>query len=208
MEVLSRADALERGLREYFTGRPCRNGHVAPRHVVNRVCKECAVTHWREWYDRTAEPARKYRKRTAPPSAAQKCPVARAERKRERMREWRAANRDRFAGYQKKRREDGRIRITYSLRSRLNRIVAGRRKVASATDLLGCTVEECRKHLESQFSDGMSWDNYGEWHIDHIVPLARFSFDSDEDFRRAFHFTNLQPLWARENLSKGDRLWL
>lgn len=74
-------------------------------------------------------------------------------------------------------------------------------------ELVPYTLDELRLHLERQFTKGMSWENMGEWHIDHIVPLASFSISSaaDPEFGRAWSLTNLRPLWARENLAKRDR---
>ena len=73
--------------------------------------------------------------------------------------------------------------------------------------LVGYTREELMEHLESQFQDGMSWDNYGEWHIDHVVLLAYFDYASvdDVEFKDAWSLDNLQPLWAFDNQSKGAR---
>lgn len=80
-------------------------------------------------------------------------------------------------------------------------------KDTSWTKLVGYTADELRRHLERQFAKGMSWDNFGEWHIDHIVPIARFTFSSadDEQFKQCWAVTNLRPLWARANISKGAR---
>jgi hypothetical protein len=69
--------------------------------------------------------------------------------------------------------------------------------------MLGCTYAGLRDHLESMFRDGMSWDNRGKWHIDHIVPLS--SAKTEEDVIKLCHFTNLQPLWAQENKMKGNK---
>ena len=66
---------------------------------------------------------------------------------------------------------------------------------------LGCSYEKLKEHLEAQFQPGMTWENWGEWHIDHIVPLA--SADTEEELLRLCHYTNLQPLWATDNLRKG-----
>lgn len=71
--------------------------------------------------------------------------------------------------------------------------------------LLGCNISALRMHLERQFKPGMNWDNRGEWHIDHIRPLASFDLSDFEQQMQAFHFTNLQPLWRRDNLSKSSR---
>ena len=70
--------------------------------------------------------------------------------------------------------------------------------------VLGCTIEEFMTHLESKFSDGMSFSNHGEWHIDHIIPLAVAK--TEDDVIRLCHYTNLQPLWAKDNLSKGAKI--
>ena len=74
----------------------------------------------------------------------------------------------------------------------------------SSSDLLGCSIQDARRYLEDQFTKGMSWENHGEWHIDHRKPCASFDLTNVEEQRVCFHYTNLQPLWASENLSKQD----
>lgn len=76
-------------------------------------------------------------------------------------------------------------------------------KSKSCLEYIGCSVPELRAHLEQQFTDGMSWDNYGQWHIDHVKPCAAFDLADPEQQRECFHYTNLQPLWAVDNLRKG-----
>jgi len=85
----------------------------------------------------------------------------------------------------------------------MNGLKAGR----SWTRLVGYTAEELREHIERQFLKGMSWEEADKFHIDHIVPLATFNFDSAEhpEFRAAWALTNLRPLWATANISKGAR---
>jgi hypothetical protein len=74
-------------------------------------------------------------------------------------------------------------------------------------DLVGYTCEDLMSHLESQFKEGMSWDNKGQWHIDHIIPRSHFHFNSSEDseFKKCWAISNLQPLWADENLTKSNK---
>ena len=84
-------------------------------------------------------------------------------------------------------------------------IANGSKKAAKTEELLGCTVAEARVHLESQFLRGMTWDNHGEWHIDHIRPCASFDFSDPQQQKECSHYSNLQPLWAKDNLSKSDK---
>jgi len=74
--------------------------------------------------------------------------------------------------------------------------------------LVGFTLDELKKHLEKQFTYGMAWNNYGEWHIDHKIPIVVFNFTKPEhtDFKKCWALKNLQPMWARENISKKDKL--
>jgi hypothetical protein len=81
-------------------------------------------------------------------------------------------------------------------------------KSKSTLQLIGCSIQHLRSHLESQFTEGMSWDNYGlfGWQIDHIVPCSSFDLSKPEEQEKCFHYTNLQPLWAKDNLSKSNKL--
>lgn len=100
------------------------------------------------------------------------------------------------------------FRLSYNLRSRLYRAIKNTWKVGSAVDDLGCTIEELKKHLESKFKPGMTWENHSKdgWHIDHIKPLASFNLSNPDQFKEACNYTNLQPLWAEDNLKKGDKI--
>ena len=74
--------------------------------------------------------------------------------------------------------------------------------------LTGCTIKELMIHIEKQFEPGMTWDNHGlyTWHIDHKHACARFDLTDPEQQKKCFHYTNLQPLWAKDNLSKGSKI--
>ncbi len=95
--------------------------------------------------------------------------------------------------------------IAMLLRARMNAAVDSNAKIGSAVRDLGCTIAELKLHLAAKFTDGMTWGNRGRhgWHIDHIIPLSAFDLSNREQFLRAAHYTNLQPLWAFDNLSKG-----
>jgi hypothetical protein len=90
-------------------------------------------------------------------------------------------------------------------RKRLWDALSGRCKPKKTQELIGCTIEELKIHLQKKFKDDMSWDNYGKWHLDHIKPCALFDFDNKEDIFKCFHYSNLQPLWAKDNLKKSAK---
>lgn len=93
-------------------------------------------------------------------------------------------------------------RLSNNLRSRIRHSVISKNQ--KSLDLTGCSIEQLMAHLESKFSDGMTWENYGEWHIDHIKPCAKFDLTLESEQEKCFHFSNLQPLWAEENFKKGS----
>ena len=114
---------------------------------------------------------------------------------------------DSIARYTKRRRqEDPLFKAKQNLRKRINDAYKASfwTKKSRNQQVLGCDYDTAFKHIESQFKDGMTWDNYGEWHIDHIVPLC--SANSVFELEILCHYTNLQPLWAAENISKGGSL--
>ena len=120
-----------------------------------------------------------------------------------------AENRDKIAKSLAKRRANNPIvRMANSMRRSIRRYLdAGQKGEMSSFEIIGCSKDDLRKHLESKFKDGMTWKNYGKhWHIDHIVPLI--SSKSVKQIKRLCHWTNLQPLTAFENISKGSKLVL
>ena len=101
----------------------------------------------------------------------------------------------------------------FRLRRNLSRYIhmaiehkAGGKKAIKTMELLGCSIESFKKHIESQFTKGMTWDNYGYkgWHIDHIVPCAAFDLTKPEEQKKCFHYTNLQPMWGTPNIKKSS----
>jgi len=98
--------------------------------------------------------------------------------------------------------------IKRALRSRLSKEIrkVGANKKASTMKLLGCSAEDFKNYFENKFKEGMVWENYGTWHIDHIKPCVSFDLIQEEEQKKCFHYTNLQPLWAKENYIKGGKI--
>ena len=112
-----------------------------------------------------------------------------------------------FRVYEKERRKTDVIwKIKKNLRHRVWSALKGLSKSDKTLELLGCRVEKLKKHLENKFEDGMNWDNYGVWHIDHIIGCANFDLSDPEQQKICFHYTNLQPMWGEKNIQKGSRL--
>jgi excisionase family DNA binding protein len=101
-----------------------------------------------------------------------------------------------------------RHKIVMALRGRMRRALKGNVKAETSMRLLGCTSAELEKHIASQFKPGMTLDNYGlsGWVIDHIIPCAQFDLTKPEHQKICFHYTNLQPLWAIDNMKKGKKV--
>lgn len=105
-------------------------------------------------------------------------------------------------------------RFVKSVRDRTSKALVNaktrKQQGTSSMKYIGCTRDELRQYIEMQFKPGMSWDNYGRsgrraWHVDHIIPVASFDLSKEEERHKAFHYTNLQPLWARDNIRKSNR---
>ena len=229
MDIISRKDALAQGLKHYFTGKPCKRGHCRPRFVSTRQCQECVNECTRRYY--AEDPAKYIEKSLRQYEAIKADPDKKAaydERSRKKSARFRQANRElcnlrsaaseakkpdhykamRAACMRNRYASDIQYRVTSALRLRVLQAIkkCGVAKSAFTQELLGCTYEEARQHLALQFQPGMSWENHGEWEIDHIRPCASFDLADPAQQRECFNYTNLQPLWRRENRQKKDRL--
>lgn len=220
----SRAEAKAKGLKRYYTGEPCKNGHVESRIVSNQICVACD----REWRAENREAL-----------LAGKRERYRENRNRELAyaKRYRAENRDKVLAANKRWKEnnpekvksgwsewyavngkerDARVRSTPrgKVDHAMSRGIYGAIKDGKAgrkwESLVGYTLDRLMAHLEKKFLPGMSWDNYGfyGWHIDHKIPKVKFNYTAAEhiDFKRCWALKNLQPLWAPDNLSKWAKL--
>lgn len=122
---------------------------------------------------------------------------------------YRIKNRDKNRSRERIRyKTDIQFKLSYKLRKRLNIAIRNSYKSGSAVSDLGCSIAEFKVYLENKFTEGMNWGNYGVngWHIDHIIPLSSFDLTNRKELLKAVHYTNLQPLWAIDNIRKGANL--
>ncbi len=277
MQIITRQEAIAQGLKRYFTGEPCKYGHIAERQCSNSTCFACAAARKKAYYEANPEGTAARRKahyeanREEIAATKKAYREANPEEERARKKAYYEANREKVAASQKAYREANRekhlarkkayyeanreevaarekvylaankekvaarrkayyeanreeviaramayvannpqAKAATNLRTRIGDALraANATKSARTLELLGASIEEVRAHLEAQFKLGMTWDNWSihGWHIDHIKPCASFDLTDPEQQKACFHYSNLQPLWAKDNLSKNDRL--
>jgi len=135
------------------------------------------------------------------------------EKFREYTKVWNLKHKKRLSIERKEKRKNLNYKMKAVLRCRIKAAISRitiqnfKYKYSSSVKLLGASIPDVVKHLEKQFKPGMTWENYGKdgWHIDHIRPCASFDLSKLEEQKKCFHYTNLQPLWATENISKGAK---
>lgn len=153
----------------------------------SKLCRKCYHYQYMNNYIKTANNKIKIQARNSKYKKNNRAKISEAQREREKF--------------------DINFALKRRLRHRMYMAIKNKNDASAVRDL-GCSIEEFKLYLESKFQPDMSWDNYGlyGWHIDHIVPLANFDLTDPEQFKKACHYTNLQPLWAQDNLQKGDKL--
>lgn len=189
------------------------------------ACRTCTKKAYKDWYNSEQGNIKKReydqnRDKEYLRKKGKKWRAENLEQHRLSVKRWAARNPDkikakerrrpsRAAWYRKKRKEDVNYRLSCALRTRLNSAVRAQLrgsyvKQGSAIENLGCSMGEFIIHIENLFKDAMSWENYGDWHLDHIRPLSGFVLMEPDQLAQACHFTNLQPLWAADNIRKGN----
>lgn len=189
------------------------------RNGKKSSCKSCENKRTQDWYRKNKE---KVCKRTSEWSAKNKDRVnecKRIRRAKHRLlnplkekpkfnkQEWLKNNKEKLAGYKRKwLKQNPKNAMADRVRRRINEFMKknGYKKQHKTHEIIGCTFEQLRFHIEKQFQHGMTWENRSEWHIDHIIPLA--SAKTEEDVIRLNHYTNLRPLWAKDNLVKSAKM--
>lgn len=231
MKLISRKEAVDRGLKFYFTGKPCVRGHISNRYTAKSYCLECSRESAIESQKRN-----KQRKRDNQATYAKKNRdkiISRyhnnkeeysdrsrryyqdnkediIERVKKYAQENRDAIRDRGKKYYRKNKNTVKFRVKAAASNSIRGVVSAIRKVDPSkapkySSKIDFDVKEFKDHIESLFQDGMTWNNYGDWHVDHIRPIISFINDDVFDLSEINNISNLQPLWAVDNLSKGGK---
>jgi len=183
---------------------------------LNTYCKECATERTRKWLNNLSQEEKSnydsIRKKKFKIYFEENRELVlergRKNRKSEKSKKW-------YREYNKRKRgESLNFKIKSNLRHRIRCAIKDNIKSDNTVKLVGCEIDFLLKYLESKFKEGMSWENYGAyelgkpmtWHIDHIKPCASFDLTDPEQQKICFHYTNLQPLWAIDNIVKKDKV--
>jgi hypothetical protein len=177
-----------------------------------RHCKECRKLETKSYYDKNNEKiklqVRKYRELNLDKVKELKQKIYKRDKKRILMvnKLYRENNREKRNLYSRNRKlTDLVFKLKHLINSRMRIFMKSHNitKKNKTFEIVGCTPLELKNHLEKQFTLGMSWDNQGKWHIDHIIPLS--SAKNEDDVYKLCHYNNLQPLWAIDNMKKGSK---
>lgn len=197
----SRQEAKEIGSTTYFTGNPCKHGHLAPKVTCNSTCVECQRQKQNAAYAANPKPAIE---------RARALYLKKTEEIKAYSREYAKRNKDKINKRTMERYySDPEFKASYLMRRYIRKMmgyISGDRKSSQSIKLLPYTPEEFVAHIERMFLDGMTWENHGEWHIDHIVPIAHLIKNGVTDPAKVNCLSNLRPVWASDNLRKGDKV--
>lgn len=228
--IISRIEATSAGLTHYFTGVPCKHGHLSPRYVRDGKCAGCnqarvlahklanpkMVSETNKRLYQAKRPHRLNQAKVYRESNPEKVAAAkklcyertkvlkpRVYTRKPEAEKVESANKY----FRERRKRDPIFKLSAYARNMLRRVLraTGDIKKGSTRDILGYDAEELKSHIESLFTDGMSWENYGEWHIDHKIPISLLTLYGINDPAIINALTNLQPMWALDNLVKGNR---
>jgi len=185
-----------------------RQKHNGKRKEQSEIWREKNKEYYKNYYQNNKDKINKYREKNKNKIKEYKKEwIKRNKNKvRELHKQWAIKNRKKMNLYQKNKREyDINYKIVCNLRSRLVKALKNNSKTKTTLKLVGCGIEFLREHLQKQFKQGMNWQNYGLWHIDHIRPCSKFDLSKPNEQAKCFNYSNLQPLWAKENLEKSNK---
>lgn len=215
-DLITKEAAKLLGLKYYFTGIPCKKGHIEKRYINTGICYQCKRDQHKRNYEKHSEVVKVRNSRSSIKNRIRRNRYSKEWSKKnhskrlEIMMNYRVRNKEKINFYGRQYMKRKRLNPYYRVSKNISKAIweslkeRGRVKDRKWINLVNFSVEELIVHLESKFRDGMTWENYGSiWHLDHIKPLSSFS---EENIMEAWELSNLQPLLKFENLSKGSKI--
>lgn len=225
MKLITREDATNLNLKRFFNAIPCKRNHLSERFVVDSSCCQCRLEKIREKRKcpnfRAAETQKEMDKRKNDKNYHKKrkettlnCFIKNyknpeiKKQLKEKNKKWRNSENGKkwINNYVKNKLKNDNIFLCSSrARSRIKEIFRKNNfiKNGNTEKMLGCTFDEFKVHIEKQFLPKMGWHNRSDWHIDHIIPL--FNAKKENEIIKLCHYSNLRPIWAKDNLSKNKQ---
>lgn len=221
-EIISRKEAKEKGIGRYFTGKPCKYGHITQRYVSDGRCLECSSNRDQtDWYHKNKDRRRKYKQQEWYKEYSKKYRQEWYRENREHAllyaKNWARDNvekknayqrSDSYKEYRKKRyKEELEYKLNVYCRNIVKRTLnaSGKNKNNPTYETLGYDTNTLKLNMENKFLPGMSWENRQDWHIDHKYPVSKYISEGVTDPSIINALDNLIPMWAEDNLSKSDR---
>ena len=208
MQTTSRQESIQKSMTRYYTGKPCIRGHVSERIVSTKTCVDCKNEREKSRPARVLNDEQRNRKASLAKKSRQTFPERHAQNSRKSYLNHKKERNDWSLQYRNKRMiVDDNYALKIRVQSLVNQALRVRfiSKKSRTMQIIGCSLDEFKLHIERQFCNGMTWDNRFEWHIDHIVPLA--TAKTEQDVIALNHFSNLRPLWAKDNLQKSSKAY-
>lgn len=209
--LISKKEATLAGLPRYFTGVPCKRGHVSERRTSTADCVECSKVrqqtdekrqykkeHYKKHQEKVLLRAKAHYQQHKTAKIAYSIEYQRQHIKK-------IYQRNKVA-LEQKIKDSPWLAMHLRLRSGLSqalRRVGNGIKSTRTTNIIGCSQSQLKEHIEKQFLKGMTWDNRDKWHIDHITPISKAT--CEQDVIALYHFTNLRPMWAADNIRKSNK---
>lgn len=198
----------EKQLDLFLKNKQCKNGYAG-------ICKKCSSKYSADWYKKNKIRLKPIRQEWAKINKEKIKKIDKIYYKKNKEKilkysaDWYQKNKKRIIKKQLERKKNDPIfKMQCNLRTLIAHMIrkGGYSKKSKTIKILGCSYEQFKQHLESQFKEGMTWDNYGRngWHIDHIYPISKAK--DEQHLLQLNHYTNLQPLWEKDNIAKGNRI--
>jgi hypothetical protein len=197
--------------------KPISEFYIRTNGYLYSWCKKCSIIYSTETMSRYKEQHKEYMREYYKTHKEYWKSYYKTEEARERRREYektekyKERRRPQRRIYEKERRKDPAYRLNNNISTAISSALRGRKKGRHWETIVGYTVKELKKHLEKYFTNGMAWENYGEWHIDHIIPISLWTYTNPEDieFKKCWSLENLRPVWAKDNVRKnGDIFYM
>jgi hypothetical protein len=209
--LISKKQATIEGLPRYFTGVACKRGHLAERRTSSMDCVECSKArqqteqtrrYKKDRYEKNKEQTLARAKMNYEQKRVEKIAYA-VEYQRKHMKKIYQRNK---VALDKKIKDSPWLSMNFRLRAGLShalRRTGISQKPSRTMDIVGCSHAQLKEHIEKQFLKGMTWENRKQWHIDHITPISKAT--CEQDVLALYHFTNLRPMWAADNIRKSNK---